>query len=127
QQDNTAQSRVNDGYQLENTFSTFIPGRKGDHDLKVGVQFQYSGSRNINDGNLNGTFSFGRSDGPFDPNDPSTYPERLTIRVPGRAVSYNKATSYAAFVQDKWQINDDLTLSLGVRYDLEIVPVPEVD
>ena len=127
QQDNTAQSRVNDGYQLEDTFSMFIPTSRGDHDVKMGVQFQYSGSRNINDGNLNGTFSFGRSDGPFNPNDPSTYPERLTIRVPGRAVSYNKSTSYAAFVQDKWQIRDNLTLSIGLRYDLEIVPITEID
>ena len=33
----------------------------------------------------------------------------------------------AAFVQDKWRFNDHLTLSLGVRYDLEVIPVPETD
>ncbi len=35
--------------------------------------------------NLNGTFSFGTSNAPFDPNNPRTYPDRLTIRVPGQS------------------------------------------
>lgn len=127
QQSSVAQARVNDGIQIENTFSWFLPGRRGDHDVKVGGQLQYSGSRNVNDGNLNGTFSFGRSDGPFDPSNFSTYPERFSVRVPGQSRSYNKALFYAAFVQDKWKVSDGLTLSLGVRYDLEVIPIRELD
>ena len=45
QQSDVAQARVNDAYQLEDTMSWFIPGRRGDHDIKVGVQLQYSQSR----------------------------------------------------------------------------------
>src|SRR4029453_13701234 len=30
-------------------------------------------------------------------------------------------------VQDKWKLTNQLTLSLGVRYDLEVIPVPEID
>ncbi len=42
------------------------------------------------------------------------------------AASTSRATS-AAFVQDKWKLNRKLTLSLGLRYDLEMIPIPEID
>jgi hypothetical protein len=127
QQSDVAQSRVNDAIQVEDTFSWFLPGRRGDHDIRFGVQGQYSQSRNLNEGNLNGTFTFGRSNGPFDPADPSTYPERFSIRVPGRSNALPRSRFFAAFVQDKWNVTDALTLSLGARYDLEVVPFREVD
>ncbi len=127
QQSAVAQARVNDAYQIEDTFSWFVPGKRGDHDFKVGVQYQYVGVRSEAHDNLNGTFSFGRSNGPFDPADPRTYPDRLSIRVPGPSSSYVKAQYYAAFAQDKWKINDRLTLSIGVRYDLEVIPTPGAD
>jgi hypothetical protein len=38
-----------------------------------------------------------------------------------------KAHFGSAFVQDKWRLNSRLTLSLGVRYDVEIVPLREDD
>ena len=31
------------------------------------------------------------------------------------------------FLQDKWRLNNRLTLSLGLRYDLEVIPIPETD
>ena len=72
-------------------------------------------------------FTFGRSNGPFNANDPSTYPDRLNIRVGGPSAFYEKAHYVATFVQDKWRFNNRLTLSLGARYDLEIIPIPETD
>jgi hypothetical protein len=127
QQSAVAQARVNDAYQLENTLSWFIPGRRGDHDIKAGVQLQYSQSQNDAQDNLNGTFSFSLSDGPFNPADPRTYPDRLTIRVPGAGGSLNKSRSLGLFVQDKWTVANNLTLTLGLRYDVEKVTIPEVD
>ncbi len=127
QQSSVAQARVNDAYQIENTFSWFLPGKMGDHDLKFGLQYQYVGVRSEAHDNLNGTFSFGRSNAPFNPADPRTYPDRLTIRVPGTSASYVKGQYYAAFVQDKWKMNDRLTLSAGIRYDLEVIPTPGVN
>jgi Carboxypeptidase regulatory-like domain/TonB dependent receptor/TonB-dependent Receptor Plug Domain len=127
QQSAVAQARVNDAVQIEDTLSWFIPNLKGDHDLKAGVQYQYSQSRNDTQDNLNGVFNFGLSNAPFDPANPSTYPERFSIRVPGRGSSFNKSRYFAAFVQDKWQLNEKLTLSLGLRYDLEVIPINEID
>ena len=127
QQSSVAQARINDGYQIEDTFSWFIPGRRGDHDLKLGAQYQYSQSQNTTQDNLNGTFSFGTSIGPFNPADPRTYPDRLNIRIPGPGGSLNKAHFIAAFLQDKWKMNEKLTLSLGVRYDADVVPITEID
>jgi hypothetical protein len=127
QQSTVAQARVNDAVQLENTFSWFVPGMRGDHDIKVGVQGQYSQSQNQTQDNLNGTFTFGRSNGPFDAANPLTYPERFSIRVGGPTRSLNKSQFFAAFLQDKWRFNNRFTLSLGLRYDLEVIPVPERD
>ena len=127
QQSAVAQARVNDAIQIEDTMSWFIPGKKGDHDVKFGVQWQYSQSRNDTQDNLNGTFSFGVSNAAFDPNNPRTYPDRFSIRVPGAGGSFNKSKYFSTFVQDKWKLNDKLTMSLGLRYDLEIIPIPEID
>ena len=127
QQSDVAAARVNDAYQLENTFSWFIPQRRGDHDIKAGVQYQYSQSRNDTQDNLNGTFSFSQSNGPFNPADPRTYPDRFSIRVPGPGRSLNKSNALSAFAQDKWKLTNALTLTLGLRYDVERVTLPEVD
>lgn len=124
QQNGVAQARVNDAYQLENTFSWFVPGRAGDHDVKFGVQYQYSTQRFSDQGSGNGVFSFA-SDRLFDPADPSTYPERLTIRVPGPLEFLQKGHHISAFAQDKWQMNRRLTLSLGLRYDVDVLPLRE--
>lgn len=126
QQSNTAQARINNAYQIEDTFSWFLPGRKGDHDLKFGVQYQYSSNDFSDQGNMNGTFTFS-GNGPYNANDPRSYPDIFQIRVPGASAYYMKAHFFAGFAQDKWQPNSRLTLSLGVRYDLEVVPLNEID
>jgi hypothetical protein len=127
QQSDVAQSRVNDAYQVDNTFSWFVPGRSGDHDIKLGAQWQHSQSVNLNQGNLNGSFSFSQSNGPFNANDFRTYPDRFSLRVPGESRSFNKNQSLGAFAQDKWRLNERLTLTLGLRYDVENVTMPEID
>ena len=35
------------------------------------------------------------------------------------------ANVFEIYAQDKWQIKNGLTLSLGVRYDLEVIPIDE--
>jgi hypothetical protein len=128
QQDNTGQYRINDGISVDDTLSWFLPGKRGDHDIKLGVQYAYSGALNVNHGNLNGTFTFTPANIlNFDPAVPATYPERFSIRVGGPSKFYEKATYVSGFAQDKWRMTPRLTLSLGLRYDLEIVPIAETD
>jgi FlaG/FlaF family flagellin (archaellin) len=127
QQSSVAQARINNALQFENTFSWFKPGWRGDHDIKLGFQYQYSSNDSVAQDNLNGTFTFGRNDLPFDPANPRTYPDRFTIRVPGALHNYTIAHFVAGFAQDKWKLSNRLTLSMGLRYDLEIMPVREVD
>jgi outer membrane receptor protein involved in Fe transport len=126
QQDSVAQARVNNAWQLEDTFSWFVPGAKGDHNLRFGVQYQRSTADSTAQDAWNGVFTF-RTDSVFDANNPSTYPERLTIRVPGEGPLFMKSNTFGAFLQDKWKLNSRLTLSLGVRYDVEKIPVPELN
>jgi carboxypeptidase family protein len=127
QQDATGQFRINDALQLDETLGWFLPGKHGDHDLRVGAQYEYSGAKNRNDGGLNGTFAFGQSNATFNPADPRTYPDRLSIRVGGPSIFYEKAHYVSGFVQDKWRLNSRTTLSLGARYDLEVIPIAETD
>jgi hypothetical protein len=126
QQSSVAQARVNNAWQIDDTMSWFLPNRAGDHDLKFGVQYEYVGAQSTAQDNLNGTFSF-RTDLPFSAADPRTYPERLSIRVPGALDRYQKAHFGSAFVQDKWHVNGRTTLSLGLRYDIEVQPIEEID
>jgi hypothetical protein len=127
QQNGTAQTRVNDAIQIEDTLTWFKAGLGGDHTFKAGFQAQYAQSKNETQDNLNGSFTFGRSNGPFDAANPFTYPERFSIRVGGPTRSLNKSRFFAAFLQDSWRLNNALTLSAGVRYDLEVIPIREVD
>lgn len=127
QQDNTAQARINDGVQFEETLAWFLPHRRGDHDVKFGGQYEFSNAWNTNQGNMNGTFSFGRSDAAFNAAIPSTYPDRFSARVGGPQIFTERAHYLAFFGQDKWRFNDHVTVSLGLRYDLEILPIPETD
>jgi hypothetical protein len=127
QQDNTAQARINDGIQAEETLGWFLPGHRGDHDIKFGMQYEYSAAFNTNQGNLNGTFGFSKFNGPFSSANPFSYPDRLTIRVGGPSTFYEKAHYISGFAQDKWRFSRNLTLSLGARYDVEVIPIPETD
>ncbi len=108
-------------YQVEDNFSWFVPGKKGDHNIKVGARYTYTKLRRVSQINQNGTFNF-NTDLRFNPADPRTYPERLQIRIPNAYDATMTNHVYEGFVQDKWQLNEQTTLSLGLRYDLEIFP-----
>ena len=107
QQANTAQSRVDDAWQLNDTFNWYM----NRHDMKFGVEYERAKEHAIGQDNLNGTFSFRTNS--FDPNNFSTYPERLQITVPGASDLRLKVTYMSAFAQDKWTISNHSTLSFG--------------
>jgi hypothetical protein len=126
QQSPVAQARVDNAYQVDDTFSWFIPRGGSTHDVKMGGQYEYVGARSTTQDNLNGIFFF-RSDQPFSAADPRTFPERLQVRVPGALNTFQKAHFASAFAQDKWTVAKRTTISIGLRYDVEVQPLREVD
>ena len=116
--------RVQTSYQLDESFSWFMPGRRGDHDLKFGLQYVWADHRQNVQHLLNGVFTF-PSDRAFNAAAPSTYPERLSVRVPSPELPYVFTHSIGLFAQDKWRFTNNLTLNLGIRYDVEIAPIEE--
>jgi hypothetical protein len=113
----------NASHAFENTISWFVPGRFGKHDIKFGVKFSHVYMDNPNYANGNGTFTFNH-DLVYDAANPRTYPERFSIVVPGPRFFEMTSRVYEGFVQDKWQFKN-VTLSVGLRYDLEDTPIDE--
>ena len=112
-------------YQIEDDYSWFVPGKRGDHELKFGARYNFTELRRISQVTQNGQFQL-TNDLPFDPSNARTYPERLTIRT-GEFEEYIKNHTYEFYGQDKWKMGGHTTLSVGVRYDLEIIPLDEKD
>lgn len=121
-----ASRRLDVAYGSDDTFAWFVPGKGGDHDFKFGYNYLYSTLRVQDFGNQNGTFTF-NSDLDFDASNPRTYPERFTIRVLGPVDFLMLGHFVGVFAQDKWRVNPRLTLSLGMRYDVEVLPTPNQD
>jgi len=69
------------------------------------------------------TCTFSASDKDCHAADPGTYPDRFSIRVPGVSDFFVKGKEVGVVAQDKWKVNSRLTASLGLRYDVEIVPI----
>ena len=92
--------------------------------MKFGIQYQFTTVESTDQGFMNGYFTF-RCNEPFDARNAETYPERLEIRVPGPLEWDLRAHFAAGFAQDKWHLSDRFTLSLGLRYDLEVIPLRE--
>ena len=82
QQSARANRRLDVAYGADNVFAWFLPGKRGDHDIKLGTNYLWSSLRVQDFGNLNGTFTI-NSDLPFNASNPRTYPERLSVRVAG--------------------------------------------
>ena len=125
QQSSRANRRLDVAYGADNVFAWFVPGKRGDHDLKFGINYLYSSLRVQDFGSQNGTFTM-NVDVPFNASVPRTYPERLQVRV-GEVDFLMKGHFIGMFVQDRWKLNNKLTLNLGARYDLEVLPTPNQD
>ena len=120
------QDKILDNYSFDDTFSWFVPGKRGDHDLKFGMQYVFGMHDYVEAGSSNGIFTFA-GDAAFNASNPSTYPERLTIRVPGAQLFKPLSHALGLFAQDKWRLTNKLTMSLGLRWDINVVPISAGD
>lgn len=107
-------------YVFDEAFSYFVPSwLGGEHTFKVGggVGFHQMPPRTTFS---SGTFQF-RTDAPYDPNNPATYPFQFEVTVGppnefGYAITSKDRRQYL-FAEDKFRVSNNLSLNLGVRYD----------
>ncbi len=118
----SARGNTDNHWSYSDTFSWFVPDTMGDHDLKFGTTLHNTWMNWRNQSTQNGQFNF-NTDRVFDQDDYSTWPERLYIRAGGQLEVPHRFYTLEAYAQDKWSVNDRLTLSLGARYDLEVFPL----
>lgn len=105
-------------YTVDDSFTYIKSDMGGDHTFKAGFGWSQNGANPlIAGGNDNGTFEF-LHNLPFNPANASTYPSIFSIRL---GEIYFDLTDWRtnAYVQDKWQVNRNLTLNLGLRYDYQ--------
>jgi hypothetical protein len=112
-------SFVNAYEQFRNTLSISA----GRHLWKIGVGAQVLPTRMVNPGNPLGTWRFA-TDQYFDPSDPSfsfddlVNPTQFTASLP-EFRPRNLSHTYEAYIQDEWRVASNVTLNLGLRYDLQ--------
>ncbi len=101
-------------YDISNTVSLWM----GNHSLKTGASFTYDVTEQLFQPLQNGVYGFTGA--------PSVAPTPFVFRqsfalVPEAALMFPKAYVIAGFFQDDWRVRNNLTLNLGLRYDVEIV------
>jgi len=92
----------------------------GHHSFKTGVQLSRQTMFMDVEASHKGRWGF-LVDRVFDINDPSSYPNSFSGNVAtGKATL--TAWNPSVYIQDTWQPTGDLTLNIGVRYDLDRTP-----
>ncbi len=90
----------------------------GDHEFKFGFDYEQNDINNFFGRNVNGTYEFANLAG-FIAGTPSRYIVRVPL--PGGSLDDIPAAysqeNLAFFAQDTWTVNNNLTLTLGLRYD----------
>jgi hypothetical protein len=103
-------------WQLKDDYSYFVADWGGDHQFKLGVDYNYVQFKADILNNYSGTFTFA-TDRPFNANDPTTYPIQYTQSNPRFADLPVHHISF--YFQDDWKIGQGFTLNLGLRYDAQ--------
>jgi outer membrane receptor protein involved in Fe transport len=101
-------------YDLSTTLSLW----KGNHTMKTGASFTYDVTEQLFAPLQNGRYTFAGS--PAVAPTPFQYSQAFAL-TPEARLMFPKAYVLAGFFQDDWRVRDNLTLNLGLRYDVEII------
>ena len=99
-----------DQFEIRDTLYFHLAGGSGTHDLKVGAGWQHVKDRSIIDTYASGLFLWA--------SDSKLFPIAYGYGVGSSDVTVT-TNRIAAFVQDDWRPLSNLTVSLGLRYDLD--------
>ncbi len=99
-----------DQYEFRDTLYLHLAGTTGTHDLKIGGGWQHVKDRSVIDTYQNGVFLWLL--------DNKTIPYAYLYGTGSSDVTI-PTDRIAAFVQDDWRPRSNLTVSVGVRYDLD--------
>lgn len=111
-------------------FSDTMSFNASRHSFRWGLEANIVAGTYVSSGNANGTFTFA-ADRPVNPNDPSTLPFRFNQGIELRTGKinvwgYNKSAYtrssniFALFFNDSWRARPNVTLTAGVRYDVQL-------
>jgi hypothetical protein len=109
-------------WQFKNDLTYFNSRWAGDHQFKMGVDYNYIEFQADIMNLFNGRFTFA-TDAPFDPNVQSTYPVQYIQSQPQFAD--RPVHHFSVYFQDDWSPTSNLTFNLGLRYDLQVGPFNE--
>ena len=114
-------------YQIEDDYSWFVPGKQGDHDMKFGARYNYTELRRVSQVNSERHVHDQLGPAVRSGTIRRTYPERLTIRTGDLQRVHQQPHRTSFSPRTNGSMSPRTTLSLGLRYDLEIIPLDETD
>ena len=101
-------------YDLSTTLSLW----SGNHTMKTGASFTYDVTEQLFAPLQNGRYTFAGS--PAAAPNPFQFSQAFAL-TPEARLMFPKAYVFAGFFQDDWRVRNNLTINLGLRYDVEII------
>lgn len=108
-------------YQIADT-ATYLVNQ---HTFKAGFDVSKDDILNYFPGNFAGSFRF-NSLADFANNKPARYFQAFAGPGTSGATTQPDITEYGLFLQDEWHLNPAVTLTAGLRYDLQSIAQPDV-
>ena len=109
------------------TFTPTLTKIKGDHTIKVGANWLRGEVNYFQNNNPGGTFAFTNAPTALDGTNPGSTGDGFAAFLLGlptggtyqsSSYTYGRSTYQAYFAEDSWQVNDKLTVNLGLRWEI---------